>query len=80
MVSSKIIFLSVLGVLAIVASTDAACCHCPTYGLCVDGTHCGSTSCCGRGLSRDIWSGYISGPAGPIMSNINGPPGPFMLS
>ena len=28
-----------------------------------------------------IWSGYIlSGPAGPIMSNINGPPGPFMLS
>ena len=30
-------------------------------------------------LSRNIWSGYISGPAGPIMSNINGPPGPFML-
>ena len=38
MVSSKIIFLSVLGVLAIVASTDAACCHCPLNGLCVDTT------------------------------------------
>ena len=25
-------------------------------------------------MSRNIWSGYISGPAGPIMSNINGPP------
>ena len=33
-----------------------------------------------RGLSRNIWSGYISGPAGPIMSNINGPPRPLYTS
>ena len=25
-------------------------------------------------LSQNIWSGYISGPARPIMSSINGPP------
>ena len=31
-------------------------------------------------LSRNIWSGYISGPAGPFMFDIIGPAGPFMLS
>ena len=25
-------------------------------------------------LLQNIWSGYISGSAGPIMLNINGPP------
>ena len=49
MLSSKIIFLSVLGVLAIVASTDAECCGCSFNKRCMDGTSCGFTSCCAYG-------------------------------
>lgn len=52
MLSSKIIFLSVLGVLAIVASTNADCCPCHSLTHeCKDRTSCGyiPNLCCGHG-------------------------------
>ena len=48
----SIIFLSVLGVLAIVGSTNADCCPCDSLtDTCNDGTSCGSIPniCCGHG-------------------------------
>ena len=51
MLSSKLIFLSILGVLAIVASTNAECCLCSDYGTCNDQTTCGypPNFCCAHG-------------------------------
>ena len=51
MLSSKIVLLSVLGVLAIVAYTNAECCPCSNSGFCSDNTVCGTypNFCCAHG-------------------------------